>query len=234
MAYGTIAPGHGVGTLTVAEDVAISGTLAIELTATEGDMLAVTGDLNVEGATLRIELPDGAPLMEPYVIATYGSRSGGDFASIENGAGYTIDYAYEGNKIAVTPGLSPYENWASNFEWENEGDELAEADPDHDGFANALEFFLDGDPLASGVPMGKPAGVMSDGRFLFTFERSAGAASTPPIIEYGTGLDFSSIAQDGEDGVIITTEPSPGGDVWTVSFPLSEGGRLFARLKVEL
>jgi autotransporter-associated beta strand protein len=233
-AAGSIAPGHGLGTLTVQEDVAITGTLAIELTATQGDKLAVTGDLNVEGATLRIELPDGPPLTEPYVIATYGTRSGGDFAAIENGAGYTIDYAYEGNKIAVTPGESPYATWAAAFDWAAEGDELPEADPDADGFANALEFFLDGDPLVAGPPAGKPAGVVSGGRFLFTFERNAGASSIAPVIEYGTGLDLPSIATDGEDGVIITTGASPGGETWTVSFPLPPGGKLFARLKVEL
>ena len=234
MAYGTIAPGHGVGTLTVEGDVSLTGKLAIELTATSGDLLAVAGDLNVEDATLRIELPDGPPLTQPYVIATYGTRSGGNFAAIENGAGYTIDYAYEGNKIAVTPGEAPYVTWASNYEWANEGDELAEADPDGDGFANALEFFLDGDPLVAGPPSGRPKGVVSGDRFVFTFERNAGASSVVPIIEYGAGLDFPSVATDGVDDVIITTETSPGGELWTVSFPLTPGGRLFARLKVEL
>ncbi|MCW1922616.1 hypothetical protein OKA05_08625 [Luteolibacter arcticus] len=233
-AQGTIAPGHGVGTLTVEEDVSVSGTLAIELTAADGDLLAVTGDLNVEGATLLIELPDGPPLTEPYIIASYGTRSGGDFAGIEGGDGYTIDYAYEGNKIAVTPGVSPYATWASAFDWENEGDELAEADPDSDGFANALEFFLDGDPLVAGPPPGEPSGSVSGDRFLFVFERNAGASSVEPVIEYGTSLDLPLVAADGEDGVTITTEESPGGQVWTVSFPMPPGGKLFARLKVEL
>ncbi|WP_341407003.1 hypothetical protein [Luteolibacter soli] len=232
-AAGTIAPGHGVGTLTVEDDAVVSGTLAIELTATSGDLLAVAGDLKVEGATLRIELPDGPPLTQPYVIATYGTRSGGGFASIEGGDGYAIDYAYQGNKIAVTPSASPYAGWASNYEWANAGDELPEADPDGDGFANALEFFLDGDPLVSGQPAGKPTGRISGDRFIFTFERSAGASSVEPVIEYGSELDFPFTAADGEDGVVIATEASPGGEVWTVSFPLPPGGKLFARLKVE-
>jgi autotransporter-associated beta strand protein len=232
-AAGAIAPGHGVGTLTVEDDVTVDGTLAIELTATSGDLLVVEGDLNVEGAILRIELPDGPPLTQPYVIATYGTRSGGNFASIEGGDGYTIDYAYQGNKIAVTPGESPYASWAANYEWANAGDDLPEADPDGDGFANALEFFLDGNPLVSGPPAGKPTGSVSDDRFLFTFERNAGASSVEPVIEYGAGLDFPSAAVDGEDGVLITTEASPGGEVWTASFPMPPGGKLFARLKVE-
>ena len=232
-AMGTVAPGHGVGTLTVDEDVAVSGTLAIELTPASGDLLVVDGDLNVEGATLRIELPDGPPLIQPYVIATYGTRSGGDFAAIEGGDGYTIDYAYEGNKIAVTPSASPYAGWASGYEWANAGDELSEADPDGDGFANALEFFLDGDPLVAGTPVGKPTGSVSGNRFLFTFERSAGASSVEPVIQYGSGLDLPFTAVDGEDGVIITMETGPDGEVWTVSFPMPPGGKLFARLKVE-
>lgn len=232
-AEGAVAPGHGVGTLTVEEDVAVSGALAIELTPTSGDLLVVEGDLNVEGATLRIELPDGPPLIQPYVIATYGTRSGGDFASIEGGDGYTIDYAYQGNKIAVTPAESPYVGWASGYDWENEGDDLPEADPDGDGYANALEFFLDGDPLVGVPPVGKPTGSISADRFVFSFERSSGASSVEPIIEYGSGLDFSSTAVDGEDGVIITTEAGPGGEVWSVSFPMPPDGELFARLKVE-
>ncbi|MCW1884667.1 autotransporter-associated beta strand repeat-containing protein [Luteolibacter flavescens] len=231
---GTIAPGYGVGTLTVKEDVAVAGKLAIELTPAGSDVLVVEGDLNVEGATLRIELPEGEPLTEPYVIATYGTRSGGNFAGIENGAGYTIDYAYQGNKIAVTPGTSPYANWASNYTWASDEDKLPEADPDGDGFANILEFFLDGDPLVSGQPVGKPSGRVVGDRFVFTFERNAGAASIAPVVEYGTGLDLPLVAVDGQDGVIITTEPGPGGDSWTVSIPMPPGGKLFARLKVEV
>jgi autotransporter-associated beta strand protein len=233
-AAGKLAPGHGVGTLTGEGNVAVTGTLAIELTASSGDVLAVAGDLNVEGATLSIELPDGPPLSQPYVIATYGTRSGGNFAAIQGGDGYTIDYAYQGNKIAVTPGVSPYANWASNYAWANEGDELADADPDGDGFANALEFFLDGDPLVAGPPSGKPSGTVSGGRFLFTFERNAGASSVVPVVEYGTSLDLPSVAANGVNGVIISTEASPGGEVWAVSLPLPPAGRLFARLKVEL
>lgn len=231
---GTIAPGYGVGTLTVGQDVAVTGKLAVELTPSGSDVLAVAGDLNVEGATLRIELPDGDPLTEPYVIATYGTRSGGAFAGIENGDGYQIDYAYQGNKIAVTPGTSPFADWASGYEWVAEGDELPDADPDGDGFANVLEFFLAGDPLQSGPPAGRPAGSVVGDHFVFTFQRSAAAASIAPVIEYGTSLDLPLVAADGAEGVSISTGESPGGQTWTVSIPMSPGGKLFARLKVEI
>jgi hypothetical protein len=167
------------------------------------------------------------------VIATYGTRSGGDFAGVEGIDGYMVDYTYEGNKIAIVPGGSPYDTWAGAFTWETEGDELAAADPDGDGFANALEFFLGGDPLVSEPPSGKPWASVSDGRFDFTFERSAGASSVAPVIEYGVGLDLPSVAEDGVAGVSISVDESPGGETWTVSFPMPPDGKLFARLRVE-
>lgn len=222
------------GSGTVGGSVTVHGALVARIPSSGSEPLAIAGDLNVEGATLKVELPDGPVASGPYVIATYGTRSGGDFAAIEGITGYVVDYAYEGNKIAIVPGGSPFDTWASAFTWESEGDELADADPDGDGYANVLEFFLGGDPLVSEPPTGKPSGSIVGDRFIFTFERNAGASAMVPVIEYGTGLDFPSVAADGVDGIIITAMDSPGGETWTVSFPMPPAGKLFARLKVEL
>lgn len=234
-AAGTIAPGDGPGTLTVEEDVILTGTLAAEVSDFSTDVLAVTGDLNVEGATLHIELPSGPPTSGSYVIATYGTRSGGNFAAITGITGYTVDYAYEGNQIAIVPGGSPYDTWAAGITWESPADSLAIADPDGDGILNELEFFTGGDPLSGIAPAGYPAGKVEDGRFIFTFLRSTAAAAVPPVVEYGTGLDdLTNVAADGIDDVTIVTAAVASGELWTVSFPLPPGGKLFARLRVTI
>jgi autotransporter-associated beta strand protein len=80
------------------------------------DLLAVSGELDVSGATLNL-IVSGIPTAPAYVIATYGTRSGNNFAAVNNlPAGYQIDYSYNsGTAIAVvaSSGGNNYASWAS-------------------------------------------------------------------------------------------------------------------------
>jgi fibronectin-binding autotransporter adhesin len=95
----------GAGGLVFAGAVTNSGTLAVALDGSQTPAcgrLAVTGNLNVTGATLNVTL--GATATEPCVIATYpaGKLIGG-FA-VTNGLSdkYRLDMNYKGeNKIAI-------------------------------------------------------------------------------------------------------------------------------------
>ena len=51
----------------------------------------------------------GSPLDDPaYVFASYGSLTGSQFASVVDlPSGYQIDYAYQGNSIALIPVPEP-------------------------------------------------------------------------------------------------------------------------------
>ncbi len=65
---GTIAPGASVGTLSVNDDVTVSGTMHVEIDGTTVDLLNVSGALDISAATLDIDedLPVSA---KPCMIA---------------------------------------------------------------------------------------------------------------------------------------------------------------------
>lgn len=93
----TIAPGSGIGTLTVnAGDGVIlgdHGNLAIELAGASADQLRVGGNLDLQSTLDRLTISGTADGVTSYVIATYGGALNGTFASITNmPANYTIDY----------------------------------------------------------------------------------------------------------------------------------------------
>jgi autotransporter-associated beta strand protein len=105
----TVGPGASIGTLTVNGNLDLEGTLFIELTGVGGgssDLLIVTGNLDIAGAALDFavlsSLDDSA-----YVFATYGGTLSGTFASIDPISGYTVDYDYGGNSIALVRDAGP-------------------------------------------------------------------------------------------------------------------------------
>lgn len=110
-ADGTLAPGDGgIGTLGVTGDATILGTLLVELDgATDSaDMLAVTGALDITGATIEFDvlsvLDDDA-----YILASYGSLAGDPFTlEVDLPEDYALDYNFEGNsQIALIASAVP-------------------------------------------------------------------------------------------------------------------------------
>ncbi len=100
-AGGTMAAGNSVGTLTVTGNTTLAGTLKTELDGATTDLLIVGGALDITAATVDFDvlttLTGG-----PYVFATYGSLVGTQFATVTDlPTGYTIDYAYGGDSIAL-------------------------------------------------------------------------------------------------------------------------------------
>lgn len=101
---GTLAPGASVGTFTVGS-ADIDGTLRVEYDGNLDtiDRLDMTGALDITNATadfdnLTVALLNGGP----HIFATYGSLTGTQFASVlDLPAGYSINYAYLGNQIAL-------------------------------------------------------------------------------------------------------------------------------------
>ena len=107
---GHVAPGNSIGTLTVSGSMAISGTLDVEYddSLTQPiDLLNVSGTLDITAATVDFaDISSGVlGLSEPaYVFATYGTLTGSQFASVVDlPTGYSINYAYAGNNIALVP-----------------------------------------------------------------------------------------------------------------------------------
>ena len=153
---GSVAPGESTGVLSVGTNVTFSATsnLLIEINdaaTPKNDTLNVTGTLDVTGAALVLNIT-GSPAEPFYIIANYGVLVG-TFASATPPVGYTLDYAYGGNSIAlVSSAADPYTTWIAGFA--TGGLDAKLDDADGDGVVNLLEFALGGsDPTnASATP----------------------------------------------------------------------------------
>ncbi|MES2923420.1 MAG: autotransporter-associated beta strand repeat-containing protein, partial [Verrucomicrobiota bacterium] len=152
-AAGKLNPGTPSGVLNIGSaSFAVGGTLAIDFidTAPIPDRLDVTGDLNITNANLTLSK---SPTSQRYVIASYSSLipAAGPFASIPTlPAGYTINYGYQGNMIAIERfPLTPFDNFINGVfpgSQDNPATVGENADPDSDGTSNFLEYALGGNP----------------------------------------------------------------------------------------
>jgi len=116
----TVAPGNGrVGTFTLSSsygNAALNGKLLIDISAASADRLTVSGNLNISGATLDFNVIS-APTAASYVIASYGSLTGSNFAEVLNlPQNYMLMYGYGGNNIALVRLI----NDATTFCWDSD------------------------------------------------------------------------------------------------------------------
>jgi hypothetical protein len=101
-----IAPGIGssIATLTFSSLLDIDGTLMVDLTGTDSgssDMIDVTTNLDITAASVDFNVLATLNDMA-YIFASYGTLTGLEFASIlDQPTGYSINYAYQGNQIAL-------------------------------------------------------------------------------------------------------------------------------------
>ena len=104
---GVISPGTSVGTLTVNNDVTLTRKLLTEIDGANADFLDVSGALDISSAILDIDILSGGVTENVYLIASYGSLSG-PFSSVSDlPVGYAIDYAFNGNNIAIIETQQP-------------------------------------------------------------------------------------------------------------------------------
>jgi autotransporter-associated beta strand protein len=144
---GTVAPGAtGVGTLATGAAI-ITGTYACQLDGATSDKLAVTGNLDLNGATIHLSEVTPASASS-YVIATYtGTLVTLATPPVFTGlSGYTLNTTTAGEVRIVNAG---YGSWADSWSGPALSDKSAGADPDHDGIKNLLEYVLGGDPRVS-------------------------------------------------------------------------------------
>ncbi len=236
-----IAPGASAGTFSAGGDVALNGTLLVELDGSSGDKLDVGGALDITTATVDFSVLGGGATLPVYVIAEYTTLTGAAFATVNNlPAGYTLvyDHGANSNQIAlVDPSADPYLTWATSPPYNlSGGNELPGVDADGDGLANAIEFVLGGNPANANDNDKRPTGAVSGGNFVFTFRRTDLSNYSPvPFVEYGSTLSGWTPAENGVNGVsIVVTDDFYGAgiDRVVVSIPqaLATGQKLFARL----
>jgi len=160
-------PGVTAGVLTAASvNYTGAGTFTIDTddsALVPADRLDVTGNLNITNAELVVTTDLTSRV---YIIAKYGSLTGSAFTNVSGlTAGYTVNYAFNGNQIALTRPATAFDNWVDPFFPANANDPAfvgPNADPDNDGTANSVEFALGGNP-ASGADGPKVYAITADG-----------------------------------------------------------------------
>ncbi len=135
-----------------------------------------------------------------------------------------------------------YDSWASDADLTAENNGPLQ-DPDHDGTANLMEFYLNGNPLASD-PAILPARELDATYLMLTFSRrdDAEADVATQAVQYGsnlsgwTGVPIGAVSAGADvNGVIVdVAENGDSPDTITVRIPraLAPSGTLFGRLQI--
>lgn len=131
--------------------------------------------------------------------------------------------------------VSSYATWAESFGLVVSGNGAPLQDPDHDGIANSIEFFLGSSPV-SGTSASVPAATKGAGSITFVYRRQlqAVAAGFQDQVEYSTLLTTGSWqpALNGQGGVTIQVVPVDAvSEEVRVVIPVT-GPKTFARLRV--
>jgi autotransporter-associated beta strand protein len=202
----------------------ISGAqpLALGINATDSGSSGkiVAAGLNISSAVVTYNIT-GTPDDPVYVLATYTSLTG-TFATVPAPpTGYTLDYAYQGNKIAlVLPASNNYASWADD---NGIPGEPASGDFENDGISNIVEYALGTSPTVST----QPAGVLSGN--VITFTKGAAAIANGDV---SWVIETSQTLAAGSWTAVVT---QPAADpALTISYTLtpSTPEKNFARLKV--
>jgi fibronectin-binding autotransporter adhesin len=227
----TIAPGDATLGSLGANHLSLAGTYQCQLDGANGDTLNVTGTLTIQpGAAINVSTL-GTPTAASYTILSYGSLNAPLPTITGVPEGYSVDTTTPG-VVKLTTG-NAFDSWINGFaSLTNPADKTPEADPDHDGLANIVEFVLNGNP-ANGAITNLPTLTASGANLVFTFTRRDDSESLNPTVEFDADLSgVWTTAVDGSNCTIVVTENDANPDTVTVTIPKQANTRLFARLRV--
>ena len=183
----------------------------------------VAAGLDISSAVVTYNIT-GTPDDPVYVLATYTSLTGTpSFASVAAPpTGYTLNYAYEGNKIALvqSPG---YASWANDPLKGNIPGEPATGDFDNDGITNIEEYALGQNPRVSS----QPAGVLSGN--VITYTKGPDAIANGDV---SWVIETSQTLAAGSWTAVVTQPAADPALTITYTFTLGTPPTEFARLKV--
>ncbi|MCW1926379.1 autotransporter-associated beta strand repeat-containing protein [Luteolibacter arcticus] len=231
----------GAGTLTLSGANSYAGNTAVNAgvlsvaSAFFGDASTVTV---LTGAVLNLNT--GTDDTVGTLILGETTVPGGTY----NASHPTYGSYFTGSGSLVVEG-NAYDSWAATkgLTALNKGSAV---DADFDGVSNLLEYYLDGNPLASDHSI-LPAVTRDATHLILTFKRrdDARADVSAQVVEYGTNLTAWPLSAvlgtapgtttDGNGVVVTVAENGSNPDDIMVKIPRTPhgaGGKLFARLKV--
>ena len=243
---GTIAPGASAGTIIVGS-TALSGIYACEINGATADRITSPGSITINpGATLAFSTLS-TPTLQSYIIASGSGSLTGTFSNVTGTpAGYGV--IYDAGLKQIRLDQIGYNRWIADRGLTGAAAAF-DADPDHDGIANGLEFVLGGEPNPAN-PGSHSAGLLptatgSSGNMIFSFKRKVVSKSFVALtFQWSGGVIFPSpdndipvgAASSVTDGVSVTVTqgvPDSLTDTIVITVPFSKavGGKLFCRLK---
>jgi predicted extracellular nuclease len=129
--------------------------------------------------------------------------------------------------LNLAPALS-YADWASGIAWPDGADSSPSGDPDGDGLANAIEFVLNSDPLASSIAE-RPSFVTNGSAAEFVYRRRKNGGAIVLLVESSADLqNWFPVGPGTRIG-----EANPETDLYSLSLPL-DAEKLFLRLRVTM
>ena len=227
-AEGAIAPGDGVGTLTVGSaSVTSFATLAIEVDGASADKLVATGDIDVTDAMLTVTELAGGFTQPSYIIAE-GATVTGNIDPFSIPEGYSVEYTATQvilKKDVIAP--SGYAAWSLDpanglTEGVNDGEN---DDPDNDGVSNLLEYVLGGIPAGAGSsdPSILPVQTLTATDLELAFNRSTASLGDVSVhVETSTDLSIWTPGPVITDTGAVTVQIPRAGEL---------NGKIFGRIK---
>lgn len=195
-------------------------------TITFGQTLAsstLSGGAGSVPGTFAFTTPSTAP---PAGTAPHGVTFTPDEATNYQSASVNVS-------VTVHPAPTAFETWAADPArglTAGLNDDPAD-DPDHDGFANLMEFVLGGEPMVSSQAI-RPVLSLSGGLAVFSYHRShLSKSSVTQIVEYGSSLaGWTPLTVPAESTATVTITPGATSDRIEVTLP-PLGPSIFVRLK---
>ena len=217
----------------IAGDLSVQGTIRIDLDADH--RIDVTGGIEAVLAELQISGDLTAP---SYVLINHGGLVN-EFTSVTGvPGGYVVDQSFGGTSIALVSEADPFTNWAEITSGLAGADAEWSADPNKDGVANGIAFFLGAENANIDAYQFLPEVEAGGDSLTFRFPRNDLAAGHPFHVRYTTDLIVWPALVDGQAGFQVLIEDDALGvglDQITTTVPLglAIGGRLFLDLLVE-
>lgn len=231
----------GAGKLTMPAFHSYTGdTIVSEGTLSLGqDYLDNSSDVVIAtGATLELT---HSKTDEVASLSINGAAVTGEWGALGSGAQNESASITGSGRLRVGAPL-PYIDWAENKALDNSNNGL-ELDPDGDGIANLLEYFLDGDPLFSDAVILPSAADSTATDFVLKFKRRDDANADVTVQEFQYSADLQSwsdlpiptTAGTTTVGPVTITVAANGADPddITVTIPKGANTKMFGRISTE-